>query len=67
MTQRTGTEVVYRQTGDCSIELGSPKGGRVKIFLTPEEVDDPKTAIKKIESMAAILDHAKQRLGQAKK
>ena len=56
------SEVVYRTTGDCSIELGAPKDGRIKLFLTEEEVADPSAAAKKIDNIFRITSYARQRL-----
>jgi len=62
MTKERGTEVTHRATGDCSIELGSPKDGRMKLFFTEEEVETPEAAQRKIDNMSNILEYAKRRL-----
>jgi len=68
MNKERGTEVTYRTTGDCSIELGSPKDGRMKLFFSEEEVADVEKAHHKIDNMGDVLDYAKRRLttGSAK-
>lgn len=62
MTKDRGTEVTYRTTGDCSIELGSPKDGRMKLFFSEDEVESPEQSQKKIDNMVSILEYAKRRL-----
>lgn len=62
MTKDRGTEVTYRTTGDCSIELGSPKDGRMKLFFSEDEVETPEAAQRKIDNMGNILEYAKRRL-----
>lgn len=64
---QTGTEVIYRTTGDCSIELGSPKEGRVKLFFEPEEVADTTKAQLKIDHMGDIMDYARRRFSSPAK
>ena len=65
--QGQSTEVVYRTTGDCSIELGTPKEGRVKLFLNEEEVANTRLAERKIDNIHEIAEYARQRLaGKAK-
>lgn len=67
MPQAQGTEVTYRTTGDCSIELGSPKEGRMKLFFTEDEIANVNTAKAKIENMGEILDYARRRMSSGKK
>jgi len=62
MAQAQGTEVTYRTTGDCSIELGSPKEGRMKLYFGEDEVQDVETAQRKIDNMTNILDYARNRM-----
>lgn len=61
-----GTEVVYRQTVDTSIEIGTPKDGRIKFALTEEEVADAKLVERKIDRLAVGLEYARQRLLKGK-
>ena len=60
--QGQSTEVVYRTTGDCSIELGTPKEGRLKLFLGEDEIANPKLAERKIDNIHDIAEYARQRL-----
>jgi len=55
-----GTEVTYRTTGDCSIELGSPKEGRMKLFFDEEEIGDVQKAQRKIDNLSNILHYARR-------
>ena len=55
-------EVMHIQTGEDSIELGSQKDGRIKMFFSRDEVEDLEKAYRKIEQMGNILDRAKRRL-----
>ena len=57
-----GTEVTYRTTGDCSLELGTPKDGRLKLFFSEEEIADVEKAHKKIDTLDSILTYAKRRM-----
>lgn len=67
MRQPGQTEVVYRTTGDCSIEIGTPKDGRVKLFLSEEEVADVNQAKAKIDNINAITNYAKTTLAATTK
>jgi len=67
MTKERGTEVTHRATGDCSIELGSLKDKRMKLFFSEEEVEPPESAQRKIDNMSNILEYAKRRLIAAKR
>jgi len=56
-----GTEVTYKTTGDCSLEIGTPKDGRVKLFFTEEEIDDIEKGEAKINKMDALLSKARSK------
>jgi len=64
---REGTEVLYRQTVDTSIEIGTAgKGGKVKFSLTEDEVADPKKGEQKIKKIALMRELAEKELGGGK-
>lgn len=66
MQQGQGTEVTYRTTGDCSIELGTPKEGRIKIYFEADEISDVEKAHHKIDRLGNILAYARKRVHPAR-